>query len=379
MRLIGIMAVVVAMASSTSALAATATTSDFGRLQNGETVQAITLANSHGVKAKILAFGATLQSLIVPDRNGHPADVVLGFDDLDGYVHQTAHFGASVGRYANRIANGQFTLDGKTYQLAKNDGPNALHGGVMGFEKHLWKINSVKSGPTASVSMTYVSPDGDEGYPGTLTTTATYSLNEKNELILEYRATTDKPTIVNLTNHSYFNLAGEGSNHPITEEWLTIPANSITPVNATLIPTGAFRPVAGTPFDFRTPHIIGERIRDGRDEQLAKGHGYDHNFVVTKAPTADLHLMARVEDPFSGRVMEMLSNQPGVQFYSGNFLNAAIAGKNGHLYRQGDALALEPQVFPDTPNQPKLGSARLDPGQVYVDRIVYRFSTTARR
>jgi len=379
MRLIGIMAVVVAMASSTSALAATATTSDFGRLQNGETVQAITLANSHGMKAKILAFGATLQSLIVPDRNGHPADVVLGFDDLDGYVHQTAHFGASVGRYANRIANGQFTLDGKTYQLAKNDGPNALHGGVMGFEKHLWKINSVKSGPTASVSMTYVSPDGDEGYPGTLTTTATYSLNEKNELILEYRATTDKPTIVNLTNHSYFNLAGEGSNHPITEEWLTIPANSITPVNATLIPTGAFRPVAGTPFDFRTPHIIGERIRDGRDEQLAKGHGYDHNFVVTKAPTADLHLMARVEDPFSGRVMEMLSNQPGVQFYSGNFLNAAIAGKNGHLYRQGDALALEPQVFPDTPNQPKLGSARLDPGQVYVDRIVYRFSTTARR
>ena len=379
MRLIGIMAVVVAMASSTSALAATATTSDFGRLQSGETVQAITLANSHGVKAKILAFGATLQSLIVPDRNGHPADVVLGFDDLDGYVHQTAHFGASVGRYANRIANGQFTLDGKTYQLAKNDGPNALHGGVMGFEKHLWKINSVKSGPTASVSMTYVSPDGDEGYPGTLTTTATYSLNEKNELILEYRATTDKPTIVNLTNHSYFNLAGEGSNHPITEEWLTIPANSITPVNATLIPTGAFRPVAGTPFDFRTPHIIGERIRDGHDDQLAKGHGYDHNFVVTRAPTADLHLMARVEDPSSGRVMEMLSNQPGVQFYSGNFLNAAIAGKNGHLYRQGDALALEPQVFPDTPNQPQLGSARLDPGQVYVDRIVYRFSTTARR
>jgi aldose 1-epimerase len=379
MRLFGVMTVVVAMATSTSALAATATRSDFGKLQNGETVEAITLANSHGVKAKILAFGATLQSLIVPDRNGHPADVVLGFDDLGGYVHQTAHFGASVGRYANRIANGQFTLDGKTYQLAKNDGPNALHGGVMGFEKHLWKINSVKSGPVASVSMTYVSPDGDEGYPGTLTTTATYSLNEKNELILEYRATTDKPTIVNLTNHSYFNLAGEGSNHPITEEWLTIPADSITPVNATLIPTGEFRPVAGTPFDFRTPHIIGERIRDGHDDQLAKGHGYDHNFVVRRAPTADLHLMARVQDPSSGRVLELLSNQPGVQFYTGNFLNAAIAGKNGHLYRQGDALALEPQVFPDTPNQPKLGSARLNPGQVYVDRIVYRFSTAARR
>jgi aldose 1-epimerase len=378
MRLFSCMAIVAAMASSTSALAATASRSAFGTLQNGQAVEAITLANSHGVKARVLAFGATLQSLIVPDRNGHPADIVLGFDDLNGYVHQTAHFGASVGRYANRIANGRFIIDGHTYQLAKNDGPNALHGGPMGFEKHLWTITNVKSGPIASVTLTYVSPDGDEGYPGTLTTTATYSLNEKNELSLEYRATTDKPTIVNLTNHSYFNLAGEGSNHPITEERLTIPANTITPVNNTLIPTGEFRPVAGTPFDFRTPHIIGERIRDGRDDQLAKGHGYDHNFVVTRAPTADLHLMARVEDPVSGRVMELLSNQPGVQFYSGNFLNAAIAGKSGHLYRQGDALALEPQVFPDTPNQPKLGSARLNPGQIYVDRIVYRFSTGPR-
>jgi aldose 1-epimerase len=367
------------MASSTSALAATATRSTFGRLQSGETVEAITLANSHGVKARVLAFGATLQSLIVPDRNDHAADIVLGFDDLNSYVHQTAHFGASVGRYANRIANGRFTLDGRTYQLAKNDGPNALHGGPMGFEKHLWTISNVRSGPTASVTLTYVSPDGDEGYPGTMTATATYSLNEKNELSIDYGAITDKPTIVNLTNHSYFNLAGEGSNHPITEEWLTIPAETITPVNDTLIPTGQFRPVAGTPFDFRTPHIIGERIRDGRDDQLAKGHGYDHNFVVTRAPIAGLHLMARVEDPVSGRVMELLSNQPGVQFYSGNFLNAAIAGKNGHIYRQGDALALEPQVFPDTPNQPNLGSARLNPGQRYLNRIVYRFSIARRR
>ena len=379
MRLFGWMTVVAAMASSTTALAATATRSDFGKLQSGETVEAITLANSHGVKARILAFGATLQSVIVPDRNGHPADVVLGFDDLNSYVHQGTHFGATVGRYANRIANGQFTLDGKTYQLAKNDGPNALHGGLKGFEKYLWTVQSVKSGPTASVTLTFVSPDGDQGYPGALTTTATYSLNERNELSLEYRATTDKPTIVNLTNHSYFNLAGEGSNHPVTEERLTIPAETFTPVSATLIPTGEFRPVAGTPFDFRTPHTIGERIRDGRDDQMAKGRGYDHNFVVTRAPIAGLHLMARVEDPVSGRVMELLSNQPGVQFYTGNFLDALVAGKNGHLYRQGDALCLEPQVFPDTPNQPKLGSARLDPGQTYVDHIVYRFSTTAKR
>ena len=379
MRLISWMAVVAVMATSTSTLAATATRSEFGKLANGESVEAITLANSHGMKARVLAFGATLQSLVVPDRAGHGADVVLGVDNLNGYVHQTAHFGASVGRYANRIANGQFTLDGHTYQLAKNDGPNALHGGIKGFEKYLWTVSSVKSGPTASVTLTFVSPDGDQGYPGTLTTTATYSLNEKNELSLEYRATTDKPTIVNLTNHSYFNLAGEGSNHPITEERLTIPAQTFTPVSPTLIPTGEFRPVAGTPFDFRTPHVIGERIRDGRDEQLDRGRGYDHNFVVTRTPTADLHLMARLEDPVSGRVMELLSNQPGVQFYTGNFLDALIAGKNGHLYRQGDALCLEPQVFPDTPNQPKLGSARLDPGHTYVDRIVYRFSNMARR
>lgn len=379
MRLFGWMAVVAAMASSTSALAATAARSEFGKLQNGQSVEAVTLSNSHGVKAKIIAFGATLQSLVVPDRAGHPADIVLGYDNVEGYVKQTAHFGASIGRYANRIADGRFTLDGHTYQLAKNDGPNALHGGPMGFEKHLWTVVDVKSGPTASVTLRYVSPDGDEGYPGTLTTTATYSLNEKNELSVEYRATTDKPTIVNLTNHSYFNLAGEGSNRPITEQGITIPAETFTPVNATLIPTGELRPVAGTPFDFRTPHVIGERIRDGRDEQLFRGHGYDHNFVVTKAPTADVHLMARVEDPVSGRVLEVLSNQPGVQFYTGNFLDATVAGKNGHIYRQGDALCLEPQVFPDTPNQPKFGSARLDPGQIYVDRIVYRFSTGARR
>jgi aldose 1-epimerase len=331
------------------------------------------------MKVRVLQYGAILQSLIVPDRNGRKADVVLGFDDLAHYVTQDAHFGASVGRYANRIAKGRFSIDGQTYQLAINNPPNALHGGPMGFEKHLWTIADVKDGSTASVTLTYVSADGEEHYPGAMSVSATYSLNDKDELSLEYRATTNKPTVVNLTNHSYFNLAGEGSEHSVLDQRLTIPAESFTPVDRTLIPTGELRPVAGTPFDFRTPHLIGERIRDGHDEQMAIGRGYDHNFVVTQAPTDSVHLVARVEDPQSGRAMEVLSNQPGVQFYSGNFLDGTIVGKNGHIYRQGDGLCLEPQIFPDTPNQPKFGSARLDPGQVYDHQIVYRFSTSAKR
>lgn len=372
-------ALLLTMTSPTAVSAATATRSHFGKLADGQSVDAVTLTNGHGVTAKVIAYGAILQSLLVPDRNGHSTDVVLGFDDVDGYVHQTTHFGATIGRYANRIANGRFTLDGHTYQLAKNDGPNALHGGPMGFEKRLWTITDVKSGPTASVTLTYVSPDGEEHYPGTLHVSATYSLDEKNQLSVEYKGTTDKPTILNMTNHSYFNLSGEGSPRSVLEERLTIPAETITPVGDTLIPTGQFRPVAGTPFDFRTPHAVGERIRDGRDRQLVIAHGYDHNFVVTKAPTATVHLMARVEDPASGRVMELFSNQPGVQFYSGNFLDGTVVGKAGHIYRQTDAIVLEPQLFPDTPNQPQFGSARLNPGQVYDHRIVYRFSTEPQR
>jgi aldose 1-epimerase len=361
-----------------SAFGATATRSQFGALADGHQVEAITLSNSHGVSARILSLGGTLQSLVVPDRAGKGTDVVLGYDDAQSYADQTAHFGASVGRYANRIANGQFSIDGQQYQLAKNDGPNALHGGIKGFEKQLWTISNVKSGPTASVTLTYVSPDGEEGYPGTMSTTLTYSLNEKNELSIEFKATTNKPTVINLTNHSYFNLAGEGSNRSVLQQTLTIPADTYTPVNDTLIPTGEFRPVAGTPFDFRTPHVIGERIRDGRERQLLITKGYDHNFVVTKAPTASPHLVARLEDSASGRVMEVSSNQPGVQFYTGNFLDGTTVGKKGHIYRQGDGLCLEPQVFPDTPNQPGLGSARLDPGQTYDHKIVYTFSTEAK-
>ncbi len=362
------------LAAGSPAWGANAQKEKFGQLQDGRTVEAVTLTNGHGMRARILAWGSILQQLIVPGKNG-PTDVVLGYDTIKGYLKDTNYFGATVGRYANRIAKGRFELDGHTYQLATNDGPNALHGGVRGFDKHLWTIASVKSGPdSASVTLVRTSPDGEEGYPGTMHVSATFTLTESNELHVDYRATTDKPTIVNITNHSYFNLAGQDSGHSATDLLLTIPAESFTPVNSTLIPTGEFRPVANTPFDFRTPHRIGDRVRDGKDEQLRFGRGYDQNWVVTRAPTKGLHMLAKVEDPRSGRVMEILGNQPGVQFYSGNFLNGTVTGKAHVIYRQGDALALEPQVFPDTPNHPQFGSARLNPGQTYENRIVYRFS-----
>lgn len=360
--------------AGTSAHAADAQKESFGKLADGTEVEAVTLTNGHGMSARVLAWGAILQKLVVPGRKG-PADVVLGYDGMDGYLKAPNYFGATVGRYANRIAKGRFTLDGKTYQLAINDGPNALHGGLKGFDKQLWTIAKVTSGPdSASVTFTRTSPDGEEGYPGTLQLSATFTLTESNELRVDYGATTNKPTVVNITNHSYFNLAGQASGHAATEAVLTMPADSYTPVDATLIPTGEFRSVEGTPFDFRQPRRIGDRLRDGRDEQLRIGRGYDHNWVVARAPTADVHRMALVEDPASGRVMEVLSNQPGVQFYSGNFLDGTATGKGATIYRQGDGICFEPQVFPDTPNKPGFGSARLDPGKRYENRIVYRFT-----
>lgn len=359
-----------------SAHAGDATRAAFGTTADGKKVEAITLTNGHGMRATILSYGAILQSLAVPDRAGKSEDVTLGYNDMQGYLVAPNYFGASVGRYANRIKNGTFAIDGKTYTLAKNNGPNALHGGLKGFDKRLWTVEKVTSGDTASVTLRYIAADGEEGYPGQLTVTATYALNEKNELSVEYTATTTKPTIVNITNHSFFNLAGEASQRSIYDNVVTIPAETTTPVDKTLIPTGQLRPVEGTPFDFRKPTVIGTRIRDGRDPQIVFGQGYDENFVIAKTVLAQPVLHARVEDPSSGRVMEILSNQPGVQFYTGNFLDGTAIGKSNHAYRQGDGLALEPQVFPDTPNQPALGSARLNPGQTYRNVIVYRFSTT---
>jgi aldose 1-epimerase len=345
---------------------------DFGTLQDGTRVAAAELSNGAGMSVRIIALGAAIQSLTVPDRRGVRDDVVLGFDSARDYAAQRQFFGATVGRYANRIARGKFTLDGREYALETNDGPNHLHGGVHGLDRVLWKIDEVTSGPAARVVLSHVSPDGAGGYPGTLTITATYSLGEQNELSIEYRAKTDRPTIVNITNHAFFNLAG---NSDVLGHRLTLFAESFTPVDATLIPTGERRSVTGTSFDFRQPRAIGQFIRDGRDEQLRIGRGYDHNFLIS-GTSGQLRPAARLEDPASGRVLEVLTTAPGVQFYSGNFLDGTVVGKAGRIYRQGDALCLEPQLFPDTPNHPDFPSARLDPGREYVNRMVFRFSVS---
>ena len=344
----------------------------FGTLPDGRVVEEITLSNGT-LTARIIAWGAALRGLDVPDRDGRPADVLLGYPDLPSYLDRPQYFGASVGRYANRIRGGRFTLDGRTYTLPTNDGPNTLHGGPDGFDRRLWRVDAVEGGTTPSVTLRYVSPDGEGGFPGTLTASVTYTLSGPDTLRIAYGATTDRPTIVNLTNHSYFNLAGEASGRGILDHVVTIPADRYTPVDATQIPTGDRVPVAGTAFDFREPQRIGARIRDGGEVQLLRGHGYDHNFVVSEAPAGEPRLVARVEDPASGRVLEVASTAPGVQFYSGNMLDATTAGKSGLAYRQSDAFAIEPELFPDTPNQPAFGSARLDPGGTYRHVITYRF------
>lgn len=357
-----------------TANAAVAKRVDFGALADGTPVPAVELSNLQGVRTRIIALGASIQSLHVPDRNGRSEDIVLGYATAPEYLAKPQYFGATVGRYANRIAKGAFTLDGRQYRLETNDGPNHLHGGVRGFDKVLWRIDSIAEGPEARVVLTYVSPDGEGGYPGELRTSATYSLNERNELTIEYRAITNEPTIVNITNHSFFNLAGEGEKTDVMGHRLTLFADAYTPVDDTLIPTGERRPASGTPFDFRSAQAIGERIRDGRDAQLRIGRGYDHNFIVNGA-AGTLRPAARLEHPSSGRVLELFVTAPGLQFYSGNLLDATSAGKSGRIYRQGDGLCLEPQVFPDTPNQPQFPTARLDPGEEYVNTMRFRFST----
>lgn len=368
-----IMSLLAAAGASAAVSAADVSRSRFGET-GGHEVEAITLSNKAGTKAEIITYGAALQSLKLADRHGHFDDVVVAPAKLETLIARPQFMGATVGRVANRIAKGQFTLDGKQYQVPVNDGVNSLHGGPKGFDKALWEVVSVNKGPAASVTLRHVSPDGDMGYPGTLTVTATYSLDEKNQLTIDYKATTDKPTVVNLSNHTYWNLAGEGSPRGAMGQLLTIPADYYTPTDKGAIPTGEIRSVAGTVFDFRKATAIGARVRDA-DEQIVFGKGYDHNWVVARTLSPSPRLLARVEDPASGRVMEMLSNQPGLQFYSGNFLDATTIGKSGHLYRQGDAIVLEPQMFPDTPNHPEFGSIRLDPGQTYHNVIVLRFST----
>lgn len=356
-------------------IAAKAEQSTFGVLPDGRPVPAIRLTNGHRISATIIAYGASLQSLVMPDRTGALADVVLGYGKLSDYLDTPQYFGATVGRFANRLAGGRYTLDGKSYAAPINNGPNSLHGGTKGFDKVLWDVVSVRSEPSPSVTLRYVSPDGDQGYPGTMTVDATYSLDDNDVLTIEYRATTDRPTIVNISNHSYWNLAGEGSARGAMDHLVTIPAETFLPTDATAIPTGEFKPVAGTALDFRAPRPIRERVRDATDQQIVYGRGYDHNWVVGRHVTPAEHLMARVSDPESGRGFELWSNQPGLQFYSGNFLDATSSGKSGRLYREGDAIVLEPQIFPDTPNHPEFGSARLAPGEVYRNVISYRLKT----
>lgn len=340
----------------------------FGTLPDGTQIDVFTLRNSKGAEARIINYGGLVISLKVPDRNGNMGDVVLGYDNLQGYLKESPYFGALIGRYGNRIANGQFTLDGKTYQLPKNDGPNTLHGGVKGFDKVVWTPKALATPEGPALELTYLSRDGEQGFPGNLNVRAVYSLTEDNGLKLEYTATTDKPTVVNLTQHSYFNLAGKGT---ILDHVVTLPADRFTPVDKTLIPTGELQPVEGTPFDFRKPTAIGARINQ-ENEQLKFGKGYDHNWVINKG--SELGLMARVEEKTTGRVLEVLSTEPGLQFYTGNFLDGSITGKGGWVYQFRNAFCMEPQHFPDSPNQPNFPSVVLRPGQVYKNTIIYRFS-----
>ena len=366
--------------AATAGHAATVKQSTFGTLPDGQAVQAVTLSNSHGVSATVITYGASLQALTTPDRNGKSADIALGYAKLQDYLDKPQYFGATVGRFANRIAKGQYKVDGQAYQAPVNNGANSLHGGTKGFDKVNWKLVAThgEGKAPASVEMEYVSPDGDMGYPGELTVHATYSLDENNQLTITYTATTNKTTIVNITNHSYWNLAGEGSVRSINEQKLTINGDEYLPTDSGAIPTGEFRKVAGTVFDFRKPTAIGARVRDAADEQIVFGRGYDHNWVISRTKAPAPRVVATVEDAVSGRKLSLSSAQPGLQFYSGNFLDGTSSGKSGHIYREGDAFVLEPQIFPDTPNQPAFGSAVLRPGETYSNVLIYRFSADAR-
>jgi aldose 1-epimerase len=354
-------------------LATSATKTTTKAVYAGKPIDMVTLKNSHGMEVQAISYGAIIRSIKVPDKNGTIADVVLGFDAPDEYWHEPTppFFGAVVGRYGNRIAKGKFTLDGKTYALAINNPPNSLHGGTKGFDKQVWDVavNNVANLPTATFTRT--SPDGEEGFPGTLQARVTYTLTEKNELMVDYYATTDKATPINLTQHSYFNLAGEGSG-TILDHILTIDADRYTPVDSTLIPTGELAPVQGTPFDFRKPTAIGARIND-QNPQLKNGNGYDHNWVLNRKG-AGLEHAVTVTDPKSGRTLDISTTEPGVQFYTGNFLDGTIKGKGGHVYALRGALCLETQHYPDSPNQKNFPSTILQPGKNYDTRTVFTFA-----
>ncbi len=341
----------------------------FGKTAEGAPVDLFTLSNSRGLRVAITNYGGIIVSLFTPDREGRPGDIVLGFDRLEDYLKGHPYFGAIIGRYGNRIAGGRFVLDGVEYKLARNNGENHLHGGLVGFDKKVWRPRDWSDAEGEHLELRYTSPDGEEGYPGNLQVTVTYTLNEQNQLRIDYFASTDKPTVVNLTNHSYFNLAGEGD---ILGHVLRINADHFTPVDAGLIPTGELRPVKGTPFDFTEPVAIGARIEQD-DEQLRFGRGYDHNFVL-RGGGGSLAEAAEVYEPKTGRVLRVFTTEPGMQFYTGNFLDGSLKGKYGRIYARRTGFCLETQHFPDSPNKPQFPSTVLRPGQTYRSTTIFEFS-----
>ncbi|NDL58788.1 aldose epimerase family protein [Phytoactinopolyspora mesophila] len=343
----------------------------FGTLPDGTDIDAFTLTNESGMRIRILTYGGILQSVDVPDRAGRLANVTLGFDNLTDYLERNPYFGTITGRCANRLSHGRFTLDGKTYQLAQNKGTSHLHGGLAGFSHRTWAAATI-DGDDPGIRLTYTSLDGEEGYPGELRTTVTYTLTADNAIRVDYHATTDAPTLVNLTHHAYFNLAGEGSGSVLGHQ-LQLNAEHYTPVNADVIPTGEISPVSGTPLDFRELTEIGARIRDSHPQMLL-AQGYDHNHVLSRTGT-DLELAARLVEPASGRVMTIHTTEPGIQVYSGNFLDGTLVGPSGGIYRSGDGLALETQHFPDAPNRPEFPSIVLRPEDEYSSTTVMAFST----
>ena len=350
----------------------------FGRLADGRMVEAYRLTNDAGCAVDVLTYGAILHTVEVPDRAGAPRNVALGLATLDDYVERSPYFGAVVGRFANRIAAGTFVIDGTTYRAPVNEPPTSVHGGLEGFDKKLWQAQPLADEEWAGVRLGYVSPDGEEGYPGRLVTEVTYRLaRDRGTLRVDYAATTDRPTIVNLTNHSYFNLAGEGHGS-VLDHVVEIAASRYLPLQDTLLPTGELATVTGTPLDFRSPRAIGERIRDGYD-QLVLARGYDHNFVLDRQDAADgeLAFAARVTEPASGRVLEVWTTEPGIDFYTGNFLDGSLVGPGGRSYRQGDGLAIEPEHFSNSPNIGHFPSTVLRPGERYASATEYRFSTAA--
>jgi aldose 1-epimerase len=357
------------VASPTAAAKTTVVRAAFGALPDGTAVESFTLTNASGASVTAVNYGGVIVSIRVPDRNGKLDDVVLGYDTLDGYLGDNSHYGAIVGRYANRIGGARFALDGRTYELAANNGPNSLHGGRKGFDRAVWHAEPFERDGTAGVVLTHTSPDGDEGFPGALSVSGTYTFNERSELAIDYVATTDKATVLNLTNHGYFNLGGDGSGD-VLEHRLTINADRYTPVDKDLIPVGELASVTGTPLDFRAATAIGARIDDPR---LKPATGYDHNYVINRSNASEV-LAARVEDPKSGRVLEVFTTEPGVQLYTANHLDGSRIGRAGHVYDKYGAFCLETQHYPDSPNKPSFPTTTLRPGETFRSRTVYAFS-----